>query len=251
MKLITKNVHIKFYGSLKDFLPQKFKKVINHQFIDVTSVKDLIEGFNVPHTEVDIILVNGKSVNFDYLINDGDEIKVYPPDNKLKSKNLRHLYNRIRGKPKFICDVNLGGLAKNLRKLGLNVFYSNSISDDEIVKISIQSKIIVLTKDIGILKRKDVQYGYYVRNVYPQKQTIEVLKVFSVGKYIEPFSRCLECGTKLKRISREKAKSKLPDHFFEKQMKFYHCPTCDKIYWQGSHFERMSSQINKFLRAIK
>ncbi|MGB9664380.1 MAG: Mut7-C RNAse domain-containing protein, partial [Ignavibacteria bacterium] len=231
--------------------PGKLQKGINHNFIDRTTVKDLIESFNVPHSEVDVILVNGNSVNFSYLIDDGDVIKVYPPDSKLQLKKLKKLCRYPKGKPKFICDVHLGSLAKNLRKLGLDVLYNNSFSDDEILKISIRERRVILTKDVGLLKRKDAAFGYFVRNTEPNKQTREILKVFPVKKYIDPFSRCLECGTKLKRTSREKAQAKLPDHYFEIKMKFYNCPNCDKIYWQGSHFEKMMGQINKFLKTVK
>lgn len=251
MKVIIKKLCIKFFGRLKDFLPEKFKNGIEHNFVDRTTVKDLIESFNVPHTEVDVILVNGKSVNFSYLIDNGDVIKVYPPESKLQLKNLKRLYKQPKWQPKFICDVHLGSLAKNLRKLGLDVLYNNSFSDDEILGISNCERRVILTKDVGLLKRKDATLGYFVRNNDPEKQTLEILKIYPVKKYINPFSRCLECGNKLKRISREKVKSKLPDHCFELKMKFYYCPDCNKIYWQGSHFERMTGQINKFLKAAK
>jgi uncharacterized protein with PIN domain len=251
MKIVTKKLFIKFFGRLKNFLPRKLKNGITHYFIDRTTVKDLIESFNVPHTEVDVIIVNGISVDFSYLIDNNDLIKVYPPESKLHLKNLKRHYKRPKGKLKFICDVHLGSLARNLRKLGLDVLYDNSFSDEEITKISVREKRIILTKDIGLLKRKDLQFGYFVRNKEAHKQTLEILKVFPVKKYFDPFSRCLDCGTKLKRTSRKNAQSKLPDHSFDAGMRFYICTRCEKIYWQGSHFEKMSKQINRFMKVLK
>jgi len=250
MKVITKTISISFYGRLKDFLPKKSASVIKHQFIDRTSVKDLIESFNVPHTEVDVILVNGKSVDFSYLIDDGDKVKVYPPAYELNLRNCKRLSKQLKSEPKFVCDVHLGMLARNLRKFGMDVLYNNSYSDETIAQISIQEKRIILTKDVGLLKRKDVRYGYFVRNKNPDKQTIEILKIFPVLKYMNPFSRCLECGSKIRRISRAKAILKLPDHFFEQGMSFYFCSNCDKIYWQGSHLIKMAKELKNLLKFV-
>ncbi|MDH3268303.1 MAG: twitching motility protein PilT, partial [Ignavibacteria bacterium] len=72
-------IYLRFYEELNDFLPEERKKKrFVHNYIDRASVKDLIESIGVPHTEVDLILVNGKSVNFKYLIDDRDEVSVYP-----------------------------------------------------------------------------------------------------------------------------------------------------------------------------
>lgn len=250
MKEVHKKVTIKFYGRLKDFLTKK-SSVIEHKFVDRRSIKDLIESYNIPHTEVDVILVNDKSVDFSYLISDGDLIKVYPPGFVLGGKKVKRLSKQVRGEPKFICDVHLGALARNLRKFGLDVLYDNSYSDETIAEISIKEKRIILTKDIGLLKRKEVRYGYFVRSDEPDKQSAEVLDNFSVVKYMKPFSRCLDCGTKLKRISRAIAKSKMPDHVFDEEMVFYHCSNCDKIFWQGSHILKMMEGLRNLLNSIR
>ena len=73
------NIIIRFYEELNDFLPEdRRKRDIDFSFQGKRSVKDLIESFGVPHVEVDLILVNGKSVDFSYIVNDGDRISVYP-----------------------------------------------------------------------------------------------------------------------------------------------------------------------------
>ena len=85
-------IYLRFYEELNDFLPEeKRKKRFIHQFIDRTSVKDLIESLGVPHTEVDLILANGKSVNFKYLINDEDDISVYPVFESFDITAVQHL----------------------------------------------------------------------------------------------------------------------------------------------------------------
>ncbi len=111
MKINQKKVFIRFYEELNDFLPkEKQKKRFTHYFIDRTSVKDLIESLGIPHTEVDLILVNGKSVSFKYIIKNGDDISVYPVFESLDISDVQHLRAKPLRKPKFICDVHLGNL---------------------------------------------------------------------------------------------------------------------------------------------
>jgi len=164
-------VYLRFYEELNDFLSKENrKKRFAHQFIDRTSVKDLIESFGVPHTEVDLILVNGKSVNFKYLINDGDDVSVYPVFESFDITEVQHLRPKPLRKSKFVADVHLGRLTKYLRMIGLDVLYKNNFEDDEIVSISIKEKRAILTKDRGILKRNEVTHGYWVRATKAEAQ---------------------------------------------------------------------------------
>ena len=123
------NMHkatFRFYEELNDFLPkEKRKKRFEHNFIDRASVKDVIESFGVPHTEVDLIIVNGESKNFSYIINDGDDISVYPVFESIDISNLQKLRPEPLREPKFILDVHLGTLARYLRMLGFDTNYRN------------------------------------------------------------------------------------------------------------------------------
>jgi sulfur carrier protein ThiS len=158
-------IYLRFYEELNDFLPEeKRKKRFVHPFIDRTSVKDLIESLGIPHTEVDMVLVNGKSVNFKYLINDGDDISVYPVFESLDITDVQHLRPKPLRKPKFVADVHLGRLTRYLRMIGLDVLYKNNFNDEEIVQLSLKERRAILTKDRGILKRNEVTHGYWVRS---------------------------------------------------------------------------------------
>ncbi|MFN3872777.1 MAG: Mut7-C RNAse domain-containing protein [Ignavibacterium sp.] len=249
MKINKKNITIRFFEELNDFLPkEKRKKRFVHTFIDRTSVKDLIESFGVPHTEVDLILVNGKSVSFKYIIKDGDDISVYPVFESLDISDVQHLRPKPLRKPKFICDVHLGKLTKNLRMFGFDVYYKNDLSDEMIVKISLTEKRTILTRDVGLLKRSEVTHGYYVRDDDPEKQTAEVLQRFHLHKLIKPFTICLECGNKLVKIAKKDIIDLLPDNVKISQNKFFYCVNCKKIYWAGSHFDNMNLFIKSFLK---
>jgi uncharacterized protein with PIN domain/sulfur carrier protein ThiS len=241
-----KKTFLRFYEELNDFLPEeKRKKRFAHQFIDRTSVKDLIESLGIPHTEIDLILVNGKSVGFKYKIKDGDDISVYPVFESFDILDVQHLRPRPLRKPKFVADVHLGRLTKYLRMMGLDVLYKNNFNDDEIVQLSLKEKRAILTKDRGILKRNEVTHGYFVRSTKLEEQVKEVLKRFDLQKEIKEFSRCIECNELLKLVKKEEVINHLPPKVSHSQNEFYICPACNKIYWKGTHYQRMLSFIKR------
>lgn len=251
MKVIYKTVRIKFHDWLSEFLRRKTKKYIVHKFIDQTSIKDLIESFNIPHTEVDVIIVNGKSVNFNYLVQNDDRIEVFPESKRYFNFNVYHLKPKLKGRPKFICDVHLGKLFKIMRMSGLDVLYSNNYTDEEIVEISTKDDRIILTRDTGLLKRKNVKYGHFVRGNNPEKQFLDILVSYSLLKYLKPFSLCLNCGTKLKRISKKNVLNQLKDFKFREGIKFYYCKQCNQTLWEGSHFDNMKKRIDALLLPLR
>lgn len=251
MNIKKKKITVRFYEELNDFITkERRKKRFTYEFIDRTSVKDLIESLGVPHTEVDMILVNGNSVSFKYLIKNSDDISVYPVFESLDITEVQHLRKKPLRNPKFICDVHLGKLSRNLRMFGLDVYYSNNFTDDQLVKISLEEKRTVLTRDIGILKRNEVTHGYFVRNNDPKKQAAEILKRFNLNKLVKPFSRCLECGTKLVSVPKKEIIGLLPENVKQQQNKFLLCKNCKKIYWAGSHYDNMKAFIGSLLKSF-
>ena len=243
---MLKKVTLRFYEELNDFLPiDKRKKRFEHSFIDRTSVKDMIESLGVPHTEVDLILVNGNSVDFTYIVNDSDDISVYPVFESLDITNLQRLRAKPLRIPKFVLDVHLGTLAKYLRMLGFDALYKNNYKDEEIVKISLKEKRAILTKDRGILKRSEVTHGYWIRSTITKEQIIEVIKRFDLKSQMRKLSRCLLCNSLLKKISKERVTDRLPQKVKDSQHEFYHCKNCDKIFWKGSHYTKMMGIIEK------
>jgi hypothetical protein len=185
----------RFYGSLNDFLPPARQQTeFTHRLKDRGSIKDTIEGLGVPHPEVDLILVNGQSVGFKYLVQGGDRISVYPQFTRLDIAAI----SRVRPPPlsdyRFVLDVHLGKLAAYLRLLGFDALYQNNYDDDELAAISSQEARILLTQDRGLLKRSLVTYGYAVRSPYPETQLVEVLTRFQLQAAIAPLQRCPRCN---------------------------------------------------------
>lgn len=242
------DIVIRFYEELNDFLPNyKRKKAYSAPYLGKQSVKDLIESQGVPHSEVDLILANKESVDFNYIVVPGDYISVYPVFetfditriNKLRRAPLRSL--------KFIIDVNLGRLAKYLRLLGFDAEYRNDLKDAEIVEISNNENRIILTRDVGVLKRGRVERGYWLRSDNPNEQIKEVAKRFNLAKEASPLKYCLKCNGEIKPVSKSEIGDKLEPNTSKYYNEFYICSKCDSIYWEGSHIKRMRAQIDDFL----
>lgn len=239
-------VFFRFYEELNDFLPEvKRKTRFEHTYLNRTSVKDMIESIGIPHTEIDLILVNGKSVGFNYIVQPNDEISIYPVFESFDISELQHLRALPLREPKFVLDVHLGTLARYLRMLGIDSTYKNDFTKDEMINISINQKRTILSKDRNILKRNEITHGYWIRNDDPVNQVKEVIERFHLQNFIKEFTRCLECNSLLTAVNKSEIEGELPPKVKERQNEFHRCTGCNKIYWKGSHYEKMKKLITE------
>jgi uncharacterized protein with PIN domain len=241
---MTGQVTIRFYEELNDFLPAANRKVsFTHDLKQNGSIKDLIESLGVPHTEVDLILVNGVSVDFNYLVQDGDQISVYPVFEALDISPVVHLRPAPLRSSRFVLDTHLGRLAAYLRMLGFDSLYRNDSADATLARLSAEDRRILLTCDRKLLMRKVITHGYYVRARQPKQQLLEVLARFDLFNALQPFSRCMHCNGLLRPVDKEMIAAHLLPRTRAHYDKFWQCPDCHKIYWQGSHYQRMQQLI--------
>jgi hypothetical protein len=241
-----KTAYFRFYEELNDFLPKEKQKVrFAHNFLGRVSIKDMIESIGVPHTEIDMILVNGEPVDFKYLVKDRDEISVYPVFESFDISDVQKVREKPLRLPKFILDVHLGKLAKLLRLLGFDTYYRNDLEDEEIIQIAQAEKRTILTKDLGILKQNAVTHGYYVRATKPEVQLEEVTERFHLNKEMSVGTRCIDCNTILETVKKSEIIDRIPPKVKKYYEEFYICRTCDKIYWKGSHYESMQKIVDR------
>lgn len=237
--------HFRFYAELNDFLPPERRFIeFAYGFLDVATVKDRIESFGVPHTEVDLILVNGQSVDFAYRVQDGDRISVYPVFEAFDIAGLTRLRPEPLRDPRFVLDVHLGRLARYLRMLGFDALYRNRRSDECLAEISLRERRILLTRDVGLLKRGAVTHGYYLRATEPRQQLPEVVNRFDLARLARPFSRCLRCNTPLAQAGKDEVCHRLPEQVALLHDEFQRCPDCGGVYWKGGHYRRMRQWID-------
>ena len=203
----------------------------------------------MPHTEIDVILVNGESVGFGHQVADGDRVSVYPVFEAFDVTSIVRLRPEALREPRFVLDVHLGRLARVLRLLGFNARRRNDLADEELASISTDEKRILLTRDRGVLKRARVTHGYFVRATDRQGQVVEVLRRFDLFGAIAPFGRCLECNGVLEAVAKEEVEDRLPPRTRRDYHDFRQCPDCGRVYWQGSHFDRLAGVVEDIRRA--
>ena len=242
----SREIEIRFYAELNDFLPQDRRQhAFRYGFHGTPSVKDTIEAIGVPHTEVDVILVNGCSVGFDYLLQGSERVAVYPVFERYDVSPV----TRLRAAPlrvsRFIADVHLGSLARNLRLLGFDTTWERDLTDEEIVDIALNEHRIILTRDKGILKNCRVTHGYWLRNTDPLRQLDEVVRAIDLGRDIRPYTRCMECNGEVQPVARSAVVHSVPLQVFLVYRDFKQCQRCHRVYWKGSHLRRLDKTIER------
>jgi len=239
---------LRFYAELNDFLPSERKQVpFVHEFSGRSSVKDVIESLGVPHTEVDLILVNGESVDFSCQVGNGDRISVYPVFESIDISPVLRVRPRPLRTTKFVVDIHLGRLAAYLRMLGFDTFYEREATDEMLARLSSRESRILLTRDRGLLKRSLVTHGYCVRENLPRRQLVEVICRFDLQRSVRPFRRCLQCNGLLELVPKHTILERLPPAIRQGHDEFRQCVSCRKVYWPGSHYQKMKALCESLL----
>lgn len=183
-------------------------------------------------------------MGFGHHISDGDKVEVYPPSHDYDLEDKAELRG-VAG-ARFIADVHLGKLARLLRLLGFDTFYRNDYDDHEIAELAAELDRIVLTRDRWLLKFSSIIHGCWIRSHYPHEQLEEVLNRYHLLDSINPFNRCLVCNGSISAV----AKDLISDHLEPKTIlyynEFFQCEHCCKIYWKGSHYEKMRNLVSKY-----
>ena len=185
-----KTAEFRFYEELNDFLlPARRKSVIPVHLQGTPAVKDAVEAIGVPHTEIELIVVNGESVGWDYRLRDRDRVAVYPVFESVDVSPAVRLRDAPLRRTRFVVDVHLGKLARLLRMLGFDTAYGGITATRRSFEHPWWRARIVLTRDRGILKTKRVTHGYWVRSSRPEEQLQEVLDRFDLARGAKPFSQ--------------------------------------------------------------
>ncbi len=240
--------YLRFYSELQDFLSGINRQdPIRVNLAGHETIKHIIEALGVPHTEVDLLLVDGKSVDFDYIVREGEYVSIYPMFESLDIQPVSKVRQKPLRIPRFVIDTHLGKLAGYLRLLGFDSLYKNDYEDDELAKISASEDRILLTRDRGLLKRKIVTRGYLVRGDDPREQAREIMRRFDLSQLTEPYSRCSLCNGLLIPIKKKLILDELEPLTKKHFKRFKKCPACQQLYWKGSHFDRLDLLIQSLL----
>jgi uncharacterized protein with PIN domain len=233
---------LRFYAELRDFLADPGGRLVR-RFDGSPSVKDLIESSGVPHTEVDLVLVNGEPVDFAARVRDGDRVSVYPVFESFDVTGVTRVRDRPLRTTRFVLDVHLGRLARYLRLLGFDTDYAPERDDRDLVRKSRDEGRILLTRDVELLKHGALTHGYFVRSTEPRSQLLEVVRRLHLSRSIAAFSRCMACNGLLGPVEKSRVEAELPHGVRRRHDRFWQCGDCRRVYWRGSHHGRLEDLV--------
>ena len=228
----------RFHAELNDFLPVARRgRTFQVPCARAATTKHMIEALGVPHTEVGGLKVNGEDAAMTRQLAEGDLVEVFPgslaPD----------------APARFVADAHLGGLARLLRMAGFDTLYDNHFDDAEIAGLSSSQHRIVLTRDRDLLIRKEIVVGCYVRKLNAEDQARQVLLRYGLTRQARPFSLCLACNAPLQEVVKAEVESGLPPRVRDLYQTFSRCEICGRVFWKGSHWQRMDALLGRLLQA--
>ncbi len=239
----------RFYEELNDFLaPARRGSEFECDCARAATTKHMIEAVGVPHTEVELVLVNGESAGFDRILHDGDRVSVYPKFELLDVTPLLRVRREPLRRTRFVADAHLGGLAHMLRMAGFDTLYDNHFADPEIAEISARDTRIVLTRDRELLKRRNITHGCYVHAIRTPQQFREVFERLDLRRSARPFTLCLHCNAPLRPIDAALAHRHVPPRVRERHDRFSTCDVCLRVFWEGSHWRKMRAALDGVMR---
>ena len=237
-------VRLDFHGDLTFFLGRKARvEIIERNLSEKTSVKDVVESCGVPHPEVDLILVDGRPVNFGYALERDTDIDVYPVRFTCTYSEKDRL--QVRCIKRFVADGHLGKLARNLRLLGFDVAYDHQAQDRQLLGVMESENRALLTRDRRLLMHAVVEIAYCPRSQNADEQTNEVIRRFDLFDSIAPFTRCLRCNAPLQKVAKADVIEKLEPLTKIYYNQFRRCTGCGQIYWAGSHFSKLQKRLDE------
>ena len=222
----------RFFGELNDFLARERRgAAFATPCARAATAKHMIEALGVPHTEVGRLLVNGAPGGLERLLEEGDDLAVYPPSERAPAGIA------------FVADAHLGGLARLLRMAGFDTLYDNGYRDEQIVAIAGREGRTVLTRDRELLKRREVGHGCYLHTIRPEEQLRELFARLQLGGAARPFTRCLHCNLPLRPVPKAEVAARLPPSVRTQHEEFTCCDACGRVFWRGSHHRRMLAML--------
>ena len=237
-------VRLRFYAELNEHLPAQMRQAeFSHVASEGTTLGSLLVGFAIRENQVDLILVNGESAALSHVLKEDERVSIYPVFDSIDVSPLTRMVDRPRRRMRFVLDVHLGKLAHHLRMMGFDTLYRNDYTRPGLLEIAMRDDRILLSKGAAIIEREEITAGYRVRSSDPREQLIEVLTRFDLWRSANPFARCLHCNELLRPEEKSSVVERLPEKVRELYLDFTRCPSCGRIYWEGTHFQKMQAFI--------
>ncbi|MFE3633923.1 Mut7-C RNAse domain-containing protein [Streptomyces sp. NPDC059168] len=231
-------IHVEFAPGLALFVPSRRRRGATALVTDgVSTLGHVVESAGVPLTEVGALRVDGREVPASYVPGAGDSVEV--------RSVVRP--QRVPGAPlRFLLDVHLGTLARRLRLLGVDTAYESiDIGDPALAARSAAEKRVMLSRDRGLLRRRELWAGAYVYSTRPEDQLRDVLERFAPE--LRPWTRCTACNGLLAEATKEEVAGQLEHGTRHTYDVFARCGDCGRAYWKGAHHDRLEAIVERAL----
>jgi uncharacterized protein len=234
-------VLVRFDEELRFFLAPRHRRdpAVNVGHDGTSTAGHLVESLGVPLTEVGSLAVGGRPEPAGYRPANGDVVDVGPVarPQRLPLATLR-----------FVLDVHLGTLARRLRLLGVDSAYANDAGDDELVERANAEDRVLLTQDRGLLRRRALRHGGYVRGARPDQQLRDVLERFAPP--LDPWTVCTACNGRLRPVPKAEVEAELQPGTRRSYQEFARCADCGRVYWRGAHNRRLERIVASAAAAV-
>jgi len=221
-------VSLWFHGDLEELLPHGRRNPVVVAAPHGASAVAIVEDLGIPHTEIGALSAGGRPVALAYRPADDDELAVHP---------FRPCVAGGGERPRFVLDVHLGRLARLLRLLGFDAAWCRDAADASLAAVAVREDRILLSRDRGLLKRREVLRGCLVRSQEPRRQLREITERYGLGGCLAPFSRCLVCNAPLC-LAADPQTGRSGGVTGG-------CPSCGRRYWRGSHWQRLNAVVEE------
>jgi uncharacterized protein with PIN domain len=231
-------IHVEFALELHLFVPQARRTGATRVTTDgVSTLGHVVESLGVPLTEVGTLMVDGRAVSPAHVPAADETVRVGAVERPQK----------VPGAPlRFLLDVHLGTLARRLRLLGVDTAYeSTDIGDPALAARSAAEKRVMLSRDRGLLRRRELWAGAYVYSTRPDEQLRDVLDRFAPE--LRPWTRCTACNGLLREASKEEVADQLKHGTQRSYDVFAQCTACGRAYWKGAHHEKLVAIVERAL----
>ncbi|WP_067701619.1 Mut7-C RNAse domain-containing protein [Nocardia jejuensis] len=204
--------------------------------LDGSTLGHVVESLGVPLTEVGTLLVDGRPVQTGHIPADGESVTV------AAVPRPRQTVEPVR----FLLDIHLGTLTRRLRLLGIDAAYENpDIGDAALATRSAAERRILLSRDRGLLRRREIFAGAYIYSHRPAEQLDDVLSRFAPA--LAPWTRCTTCNGSLRPADVDVVRDRLPDNTGQSYDTFAECVECGQAYWKGAHHARLDAIVTDAL----
>ena len=210
------------------------------------TIKHAVEALGVPHTEICAVRVDGTPASLDDLVRDASEVEVlpWPPARERREQAAGPACDRKELAPlRFLADAHLGALARELRLLGFDTRLASDEDDAALAEQARAEGRVLLSRDRELLKHRRVAVGCLLISSQREEQLAQLDDRFALGRAARPFTRCLECNEVLRNVERSQVERRLPPAVSVGQHEFTICTGCDRVYWRGSHWQKLNARV--------